>query len=203
MALVECPFCGKHSIAGNTICVHCGKNLNGESEKNDSNTIESKKITFDEKNVYFCEECYNSDHTNSKCMKYKGYFIINYLFSDSIKSGTCPVCGSSQIEPTNMTSRDYFALANTSTEIAFFEAMMRLKETDIIEYETKMVPFRMQEQEENQKISEAIRTVKCPKCGSASITTGARGVNNFWGFMGASKTVNRCAKCGNTWTPRA
>lgn len=42
---------------------------------------------------------------------------------------------------------------------------------------------------------------KCPKCGSTSISTGARGVNHFWGFIGASKTVNRCANCGHTWKP--
>ena len=42
---------------------------------------------------------------------------------------------------------------------------------------------------------------KCPKCGSTSITTGARGVNLTFGLLGASKTVNRCAKCGHTWKP--
>jgi ribosomal protein L37E len=41
----------------------------------------------------------------------------------------------------------------------------------------------------------------CPKCGSTSISTGARGVNHFWGFIGASQTVNRCANCGHTWKP--
>lgn len=43
--------------------------------------------------------------------------------------------------------------------------------------------------------------VACPKCLSTQITTGARGVNALWGFFGASKTVNRCAKCGYTWKP--
>ena len=43
---------------------------------------------------------------------------------------------------------------------------------------------------------------RCPKCGSTQITTGARGVNHFWGFIGASKTVNRCGNCGHTWTPK-
>lgn len=42
----------------------------------------------------------------------------------------------------------------------------------------------------------------CPKCGSTAITTGARGINGFWGAIGASKTVNRCGKCGNMWEPR-
>lgn len=45
-------------------------------------------------------------------------------------------------------------------------------------------------------------TLKCPKCGSTAITTGARGINGFWGPIGASKTVNRCGNCSYTWTPR-
>lgn len=46
------------------------------------------------------------------------------------------------------------------------------------------------------------RPLRCPKCGSTAITTGARGINGFWGAIGASKTVNRCGKCGHTWEPR-
>lgn len=45
--------------------------------------------------------------------------------------------------------------------------------------------------------------LKCPKCGSTAITTGARGVNFTLGLIGASKTVNRCANCGHTWKPTA
>ena len=45
-------------------------------------------------------------------------------------------------------------------------------------------------------------SICCPKCGSTTITTGARGVNVVWGLIGASKTVNRCAKCGHTWKPK-
>lgn len=44
--------------------------------------------------------------------------------------------------------------------------------------------------------------VSCPRCGSSAISTTARGANGFWGFIGASKTVNRCSKCGHTWAPR-
>lgn len=43
--------------------------------------------------------------------------------------------------------------------------------------------------------------IHCPKCGSKSIATGARGVNLTFGLIGASKTVNRCANCGHTWKP--
>ena len=44
--------------------------------------------------------------------------------------------------------------------------------------------------------------ITCPRCGSTQITTGPRGVNGFWGFIGASKTVNRCGSCGKTWSPK-
>lgn len=44
-------------------------------------------------------------------------------------------------------------------------------------------------------------SITCPRCGSAAVTTGARGVNWTMGLIGASKTVNRCGKCGHAWTP--
>lgn len=43
--------------------------------------------------------------------------------------------------------------------------------------------------------------VKCPKCGSTSITAGQRGYSLLTGFIGSSKTVNRCANCGHRWKP--
>lgn len=43
--------------------------------------------------------------------------------------------------------------------------------------------------------------LRCPKCGSFAITTGARGANFTFVLFGASKTVNRCGKCGYTWNP--
>lgn len=75
-------------------------------------------------------------------------------------------------------------------------------------YNLKIVnPERHRQQIEDAKrrlaqASAIAAAVHCPKCNSTSITTGARGVSGFWGFFGASKTVNRCANCGHTWTPK-
>ena len=44
-------------------------------------------------------------------------------------------------------------------------------------------------------------TVTCPRCGSTQITTGQRGWKLTTGFLGSSKTVNRCANCGYKWEP--
>lgn len=46
------------------------------------------------------------------------------------------------------------------------------------------------------------KQICCPHCGSTAITTGARGVNWTLGLIGASKTVNRCGKCGHMWEPK-
>lgn len=53
------------------------------------------------------------------------------------------------------------------------------------------------------KIEQTVSSqVRCPKCSSTQITTGSRGYSLAWGFIGAGKTVNRCAKCGHSWQPR-
>ena len=56
--------------------------------------------------------------------------------------------------------------------------------------------------EQQEKEIQDFNTPKCPKCGSTAITTGARGANWAWGFIGASQTVNRCGNCGYTWKPK-
>lgn len=59
------------------------------------------------------------------------------------------------------------------------------------------------EEDHKKAIQQSQQNVpKCPKCNSTAITTGARGVSWFWGTIGSSKTVNRCANCGYTWKPK-
>lgn len=42
--------------------------------------------------------------------------------------------------------------------------------------------------------------VRCPKCGSTSITTEEQGYGLF-GWIGASQKKNLCQKCGYKWWP--
>lgn len=65
----------------------------------------------------------------------------------------------------------------------------------------KSIPKTFNSNEFPDPISFDKTKVCCPHCGSTSITTGARGINWTLGLIGASKTVNRCAKCGYTWQP--
>lgn len=73
--------------------------------------------------------------------------------------------------------------------------------------ESNTIKKFIREQTEDQEVEETKVTyteppVRCPKCSSTQISTGSRGYSMVWGFIGAGKTVNRCAKCGHKWEPR-
>ena len=56
-------------------------------------------------------------------------------------------------------------------------------------------------EKDNSVINESDVPIMCPVCGSTTITTGQRGFSLTTGFIGSSKTMNRCAKCGHKWYP--
>lgn len=52
-------------------------------------------------------------------------------------------------------------------------------------------------------IPDPSKTVRCPKCGSTSVTPQERGYNLMWGMLGSTKKKNLCQRCGYTWWPGA
>lgn len=96
---------------------------------------------------------------------------------------------------------DALTIYNVTHSTEIIDAMIELKQKDIIEYGLKLSQFKNQLEQKRQINQQEKNQVRCPKCGSTSITTGARGVNLTFGLLGASKTVNRCGKCGHTWKP--
>jgi ribosomal protein L37E len=82
-------------------------------------------------------------------------------------------------------------------------AVAEYTETEVISNKTGKVINRYREHGFERPIQQSQQNVPhCPKCNSTAITTGARGVSWFWGTIGSSKTVNRCANCGYTWKPK-
>lgn len=45
------------------------------------------------------------------------------------------------------------------------------------------------------------KILKCPKCGSTSVTTGTRGFSIITGFLGSGTVMNMCGNCGHKWKP--
>ena len=151
--------------------------------------------------LVICKNCINAMKKvpYSSPFQFRGFFSNFKVPQDFI----CPKCKNTLYE-TEIPLSDFKIIYDISHDTSFLEAMIDLKEKDIIEYELKMSQFRAQaeQQKSAQAKAEEDNRPKCPKCGSTHITTGARGVSGFWGFIGTGKTVNRCSNCGNTWKPR-
>ena len=140
------------------------------------------------KYIKLCQNCKN----NRKDDDIWGSGYISWIKDDSFE---CPVCQHKLVD-TVLTGDEEEILSDITRSASFYDSMIDLKQKDPIEFQLKMSQFKTQlQQQESSKQTNTTPT------NSTAITTGARGVNNFWGLLGASKTVNRCGNCGYTWKP--
>ena len=168
------------------------------------------------KNLKFCKNCFKAKRTlapEEHADFYAGYTVC--FVPEAIENDTeCPMCGKPGLLNTNITEEELDTIGIASNyNHQLLDAMMALKEKDIIEYELKMSQFRAQvQQKENAKKQDQQRTqqstpshsdsaVTCPKCGSTSIQTNNRGFSFFTGFVGSGSPRNVCQKCGFKWKP--
>ena len=152
--------------------------------------------------VLFCDRCAitgknmvgGPSNRPQKVEDYGKGFLLGY---DNIVN--CPYC-QNPVKDIGVTSEDFFTIrAASNYNRQLLEAMVALREKDIIEYELKMSQFRTQVAQ--MQTTQQQNVLTCPKCGSTNVTTGARGWKWTTGFIGSSKTVNRCGNCGHTWKP--
>lgn len=147
--------------------------------------------------IKFCKKCHDE-----KKIRYWGD-KYGYLWTLTDDAKICPDCQSNLVD-IDFPVLDLKILSKISDSTDFYDAMIKLHDDDIIEYELKMSQFRSQveaqEAEEERKKAEESKP-RCPKCGSTNITAGQRGYSFWTGFLGSNKTVNRCSNCGHTWKP--
>lgn len=111
----------------------------------------------------------------------------------------CSRCGAPIIH-TQMTSEELYLIRRTSEDRDFLMAMLKLRDDDIIEYQTKISQFRAQAKADGCYGKEEDKNKpKCPKCGSTSLATVNRGFSLLTGFLGSGKPMNVCQKCGYKW----
>ncbi len=155
-----------------------------------------------EKPLVMCEKCV-TQNINESCkgiFSYQGFYTIVKV-PDNMQ---CTKCGNNLTE-TKLTVEEFKVLSTVSKNISFILAMIKLKETDIIEYESRMSQFRSQVQQ--QKVAEKAVEEKskpkltCPKCGSSEVTEGTRGFTLTTGFLGSGNFRYVCKRCGNKWKP--
>lgn len=161
------------------------------------------------RNIHFCTNCQKIGKSTGITSPEQTDFYAGYTccFFQEKLDDECPMCGKPGLIETNITEEELETIGKASNyNPQLLTAMRDLKDRDIIEYELKMSQFRGNASNINDTSTEPQQprvesSIVCPKCGSSAISTTARGANGFWGFIGASKTVNRCGKCGYTWKP--
>ena len=106
----------------------------------------------------------------------------------------------------NVTSDDYGIWIQISRDINFINAMIKLHDEDIVEYELKMSKLRTQaKQLEVERIAEKDKNkIKCPTCNSTNIkkiSTTSKAVNTaLFGIFGNKRKMQfRCNSCGYEW----
>lgn len=151
----------------------------------------------------FCPNCADIGCIDDKFLKYhiKGY-KATYNSNDIDK---CTDCGCDLID-CGISCNDYITITHISLKAQFLEEMIKLHDTDIIEYESRMSQFRMQAKQQEQIEQENIINNKphCPTCGSTDIkkisgTSKAASVT-LWGiFSQKVKKTYHCNNCKYEW----
>lgn len=175
--LIKCPECGKEISDKSPKCIHCGYPL------------DSKPVTELIDQPHICT-ILGEEHDLSnldKLIKEKKYYQF-FKESSKIKNG---YYAKWNMKPINYLLRYVDEHNELPTEIT---------EEDI----RKNPPRTNIDLIKKWKRIEANPSgiVKCPKCGSTSITSGQRGFSLTTGFFGSNKTMNRCANCGYKWSPK-
>ena len=108
----------------------------------------------------------------------------------------------------NLSSADLITISHIANDNDFFQAMIDLKEKDLVEYQLKMSQFRTQDQQQKQikRASSAAssNTIKCPTCNSRNVKrisgmSKAAGAAMFGLFSKTAKSQFECENCGYKW----
>ena len=128
-------------------------------------------------------------------------------YQNDYLNSICPFCKTPLID-TQISEDDFETIGECSHyNRDFLLAMIELRKKDVIEFETKMQPFREAEKKHEEELAnfveraDARNCVHCPKCNCTDIGVANRGYSLIWGFIGSGKSMNVCKKCGHKWKP--
>lgn len=139
--------------------------------------------------IQFCPMCKKEDE------KVGISYAQGFLLDEDELYEICPDCGYKELITYNISNEDVTTICDISKDPTFLEAMIKLKETDIIEYESRMSQFRSQVAQQKAASETANKnTIKCPKCGSTNIQIVPRKWSLLTGFM-TNKTDRVCVNC--------
>lgn len=177
MALIKCPECGGQVSDKAPTCVHCGFPLQ----------TKDSKIIWNNIDVTDVEKFY----TNLSKQNKKSFIYVCEYFEDDSKPG---------IDPTKRNleypgQQEKFKIANKFVKDFSRQNNMNRHDAGIF-----ILNYLRSKNYVPQPSPASQNVVRCPKCGSTSVTTEEQGYGLF-GWIGASGRKNLCQKCGYKWWP--
>lgn len=130
-----------------------------------------------------------------------------YVYEGEIAPNPCPVCKSTN----TLIDEDMDILQQLRCSQNLIDAMIKLRDNDIIEYELKMSQFRTQyeqqqslKQAQGKQSDESDNRPKCPTCGSTNIEKISVGKKLGGGFLfgifsSDVRNTMHCRDCGAKW----
>lgn len=134
-------------------------------------------------------------------------FRQNEFYIQDFENGICPFCKEKLID-TMLTHDDFLAIGEASNyNRDLLLAMIELRKKDVIEFETRMQPFRQKKEEHDREkkrrteeyLVKLNKVPHCPYCNSTDIKkiTGTERAVSV-GMLGLfSKKLNKSFKCKN------
>lgn len=177
--LIKCPECHQEVSDKARQCIHCGFPLSTTTHKAHS----------DANNVTYSLRVTSIENAAAVALNVQTICDITALSVDQLKHILNNL-------PANLTSGQTFEeAANMKQRLFKMGLSLVLLPSSAsfhnVQHQPNNIPPR----------NDDTTAVTCPRCGSTQITTGQRGYKLLTGFLGSSKTVNRCANCGYKWEP--
>ena len=178
--LIKCPECGKEISDKSKQCINCGFQLDNIEETKQADSLYKLALVNYNKGKGAKTASLLRDLTQRTLSDvYNGMHILPYEFLSGINYERA-------VEIQNI-----FKAVDAEVQLIVDESG---QPNQFVNY--------MYFNYDNIEKPKDKNTIQCPKCGSTAITTGQRGFSLVTGFIGSSKTMNRCANCGYKWYPR-
>ena len=142
--------------------------------------------------IKFCKRCQEEKRNNCP----SGYY---FGWKNSVR--ICPICGG-EFKDIDFPQEDLAIIEEVSQDVNFIEAMIKLRQENIIEYKSRMSQFRTQVQQQEEIAENNIP--HCPTCGSTNIekitaTSKVFGAVAFGLFSKTARSQFKCKNCGAKW----
>lgn len=200
MALIKCPECGSQISDKAPACIHCGCPAS-EFHVNNNSPKEIVQVTNicifrNKEQDVSCINQYYAPMSEEDKTHFRQFLELEYGISIFR-----PIISDEKYLQFYNELKKWSEFYYLSTHVTAKLALECIK-NNFQTFEFDVLPRYNDrpKQPTPQPAAVSSNVVRCPRCGSTSVTTEEQGYG-FFGWIGASQKKNLCQKCGHKWWP--